>query len=47
MRGTEFVFDSDDLFHYNLHKISLNRSGSYIDSSEWLRNKKVTINPKK
>ena len=45
MRGTEFVFDSDDLLHYNLHKISLNRSGSYIDSSEWLKNKKVTINP--
>ena len=47
MRGREFVFDNVDLLHYNLHKISLNRSGSYIDSSEWLRNKKVTINPKK
>ena len=45
MRGTAFVFDSDYLFHYNLHKISLNRSRSYIDSSEWLKNKKVTINP--
>ena len=22
----------DDLLHYNLHKISLNRGGSYIDS---------------
>ena len=44
MRGTEFVFDSDDLLHYNLHKISLNRSGSYIDSPEL--EKKATINPK-
>ena len=30
---------------FKLHKTSLNRSGSYIDSSEWLINKKVTINP--
>ena len=31
---------------YKLHKISLYRSGSYIDSLEWLKNKKATINPK-
>ena len=31
-RGSEFLFDSVDLLHYNLHKISLNRGGSYIDS---------------
>ena len=30
----------------NLNKISLSRGGSYIDSSKWLKNKKVTINPK-
>ena len=30
MRESEFVFDSFDLLHYNLHKISLNRGGSYI-----------------
>ena len=27
MRRSEFVFGSIDLLHYNLHKISLNRSG--------------------
>ena len=27
IRGSEFVFDSVDLLHYNLHKISLNRGG--------------------
>ena len=32
--------------HYNLHKISLNRVGSFIDSPEWLKNEKSTINPK-
>ena len=46
MRGNEFVFDRVDLLHYNLHKISLNRSGSCIDSPKWLKNKKATINPK-
>ena len=45
IRGSEFVFDSVDLLHYNLHKISLNRGGSYIDSPKWLKNKKATINP--
>ena len=46
MRGSEFVFDSVDLLHYILHKISLNRIGSYIDSSKWLKNKKKTMSPK-
>ena len=32
MKGSEFVFDSVDLLYYKLHKISLNHSGSYIDS---------------
>ena len=45
MRGSEFVYDSINLLHYKLHKISLNRGGSYIDSPEWLKNKKATINP--
>ena len=44
MRGNEFVFDSIDLLHYNLHEISLNRGGSYIDSPKLLKNKKATIN---
>ena len=46
MRGSKFVFDIIDLLQYKLHKISLNRGGSYIDSPEWLKNKKTTINPK-
>ena len=46
MRGSEFVYNSVDLLHYNFHKISLNRGGSYIDSPNWLKNKKATINPK-
>ena len=45
MRGNEFVFGSVNSLYYKLHKISLNRGGSYIDSPEWLKNKKSTINP--
>ena len=40
MRGSKFVFDSVDLLHYNLHKISLNRGGLYIDSPKWLKIKR-------
>ena len=39
-RGSEFVFDSIDILCYKLHKISLNRGGSYIDSPQWLRKKR-------
>ena len=46
MRGSNFYFDSVDSLYYDLNKISLNRGGSYIDSPEWLKNKKATINPK-
>ena len=45
-RGSEFVFHSFDLLYYHLSKINLNRGGSYIDSFQWLENKKATINPK-
>ena len=45
MRGSEFILDSVNLLYYHLHRISLKRGGSYIDSPEWLKNKKATINP--
>ena len=47
MRRINFYFDSVDLLYYPLQKTSLSRNGSsYIDSPKWLKNKKVTINPK-
>ena len=46
MKRSTLVFDSVDALYYKLHKISLNRSGSYIDSPEWVKNKTTTINPK-
>ena len=46
MKGSEFVSDNVHSLYNKLHKISLNRGGSYIDSPEWLKNKKATINLK-
>ena len=41
MRGREF-----DALYYDLNKASLSTGESYVDSLEWLKNKKATINPK-
>ena len=46
MKGSSFTFERIDLLEYHLHKISLNRGSSYIESPEWIKNKGVTINPK-
>ena len=46
MKGSSFTFDRIDLLEYHLHKISLSRSGSYINSPEWIKNKGVTVNRK-
>ena len=45
-KRNEFVFNSVNLLYYKFHKLSLNRGGSYIDSSKWLKNKKATISSK-
>ena len=46
MKGGSYIFERIDLLEYHLHKISLNRGNSYIESPEWIKNKGVTINPK-
>ena len=40
MKGSSFTFERVDLLEYHLHKVSLNRGSSYIDSPEWVKNKK-------
>ena len=45
MRGSDFEFDGVNFLYYDFNKISLHRSGSYIDSPKWLKDKKSTINP--
>ena len=47
VRGSEFIYDSDDVLSYNLKKISLSRGGSYIDSSKWLKKEKGNNKSKK
>ena len=44
-KGSEFVFDYVDLLYFKCHKINPNRSRSYTDSPDWIKNKKATINP--
>ena len=46
MKGSDFEFDGVNFLYYDFNKISINRGGSYIDSSKWIKNKKSTINPK-
>ena len=45
MKGSSYIFESVDLLGYHLHKISLNTGSSCIDSPEWIKHKKVIINP--
>ena len=46
MRGSDFEFDGIHLLYYDFNKISLNRGGSYIESAKWIKDKKLTTNPK-
>ena len=47
IKGSDFVFESVDLLDYKLHRVRLNRGGSYINSPKWLENKKSNNKPKK
>ena len=44
MKDSKFAFDYVHLLYYKYHKINLNRGGSYIDSPDWIKNKKATKN---
>ena len=44
MKGSEFFFNYVQLLYYKCHKVNLNRGVSYIDSPDWTKNQKVTIN---
>ena len=45
-KGSNFLYESVDLLSYSFHKISLKRGKSYIKSTEWVLNRRATINPK-
>ena len=44
MRGSEFLLDHVESLNYIFHKVDLKRSGSYIETPEWIKNKGATIN---
>ena len=44
MEGSEVVSDFIHLLNYKCHKINLSHGGSYIDSLDWIKSKKTTIN---
>ena len=46
IRGSEFEFDGINFFYYSFNKTSIYRGGTYIDSPKWLKDKRLTINPK-
>ena len=46
MRESDFIFDSVQLMYYKCHKVDFICGGSYIDSPDWIKKKKATINPK-
>ena len=45
MKGSEFIFYDVQLLYCKCHNINYNRGGSYIDSPDWIKNRKATINP--
>ena len=44
MKGSEFVFNYFQLLYCKCHRINPNCVGSYIDSPDWIKNNKGTIN---
>ena len=45
MKSSEFAFDYVQLLYYKCYKTNPNCGGSNIDSPDWIKNKKATINP--
>ena len=45
MSDSDFIHDFVYLLYYKFHKIDPNCGRSYIDAPDWIKNKKVTINP--
>ena len=46
LKVNDFVSYFIDRLYYSCHKITINCSGSYIDSPKWLKSEKATINPR-
>ena len=44
MRGSDFLFDYVESLNYIFHKVDVKRSGSYIETPDWIKKKKAAIN---
>ena len=44
MKGGDFFFDYVHLLYYKCHRIHSNFGRSYIDSPDWIKKKKSTVN---
>ena len=45
MKGNKSASDYVYLMYFKCHKINPNRGGSYVDSLDWIKKKKATVNP--
>ena len=43
-KSSDFVFDCVHLLYYKCHKINSNQGVSYLDSPDWIKDKKATTN---
>ena len=46
LKGSDFIFSSVELMYYKCYKVIFKHGGSFIDSPDWKKKKKATINPK-
>ena len=46
VKGSDFIFNAVNYLFYDLNRITISKSGSYIESPKWLKDKKCTINQK-
>ena len=46
MNRSDFIFDSVYLMYYKRYKGNIRRGGSYINSPDCIKKKKITVNPR-
>ena len=44
MRGSDIIFDRVNFLHFKYHKINLKHGGLYVNSPDWIKNKKSNEN---
>ena len=47
MKGSDFIFNGVNYLFYDFNRITISKAGSYIESPQWLKDEKCTINQNK